>query len=267
MPGMMFARWALSVSALGVIGAFGATLLNYPADPRVIRVGRWSAAGLVVSAWLIITAQLYSWFGIDGFKDPTNVWTMLSITLWGLHWVWLASAAVAIVVIFAIAAARPRLWIYASGAAAAAVAMTAPLIGHGGTHDVWIGVLHRAHLFGAGLWIGSLMVALAAGVKDTQRLLLSLRRFAPIAATGATLVVVSGLTLAWLHLRPLSTLWTTDYGRTLIAKSIGVLVIGGLGFVNWRGPRLRIVITEVAMAVLVVLSLTALLSGLEMPGH
>jgi len=36
--------------------------------------------------------------------------------------------------------------------------------------------------------------------------------------------------------------------------------------VNWRGPRLRIVIAEITIAIVVVLSLTALLSELQMPG-
>ena len=265
----MFARWALSISALGVIGAFGATLLSYPADPGVIRVmhvGRRASFGLILACVLIIAAQLNNWFGTAGFTDAANVWTMLSIKLWGLHWTWLAAVAIATAIVFTIAGRRPRIWIYASGAAAVAVALTAPLIGHGGTHDALVAALHRAHLLGAGLWMGSLMVALVAGIGDTPRLLLSLRRFAPIAMTGALLISASGLTLAWLHLTPISTLWTSEYGQVLLAKLAGVLVVASLGFVNWRGPRLKVVIAEVTVAIVVVLSLTALLSEAQMPG-
>jgi hypothetical protein len=91
---MLFARWALSASALSVIGAFGATLLNYPADPRVMRIARRAAIAMILSCVLVITAQLYDWFGMEGLTDPENVWTMLSITLWGLHWAWLAAVAI-----------------------------------------------------------------------------------------------------------------------------------------------------------------------------
>ena len=49
---------------------------------------------------------------------------------------------------------------------------------------------------------------------------------------------------------PLSTLWTSDYGRTLAGKVIAVLNVGGLGFVNWRGPRLRVVLAEITIATL-----------------
>lgn len=264
---MIFARWVLSASALGVIGAFGATLLTYPANARVMTVGRRASLLLVLASFLVITQQLYAWFGTEGLTDPANVWTMLSITLWGLHWAWMASVAVAVAIVLAIAASRPALWIYAIGASAFGVAATVPLIGHGGTHDALTTMLHRVHLFGAGLWIGSLGVAVLANIGDTPRLLSSLRRFAPIAMTGAAMAAASGIVLAWEHLRPLSTLWTSDYGRVLFGKVAGVLIVGGLGFVNWRGPRLRVVIAEITIAVVVVLSLTALLSETQMPGH
>jgi copper transport protein len=264
---MIFARWLLSASALGIIGAFGATLLSYPANPRVITVGRRASLALVLASFLMITQQLYLWFGTEGLTDPANVWTMLSITEWGLHWTWMASVAVVVAILLAIAAGRPALWIYVIGVSALGVAATVPLVGHGGTHDALTTMLHRVHLFGAGLWIGSLGVALLANIGETPSLLSSLRRFAPIAMTGAALVAASGLVLAWEHLRPLSTLWTSDYGRVLAGKLIGVLIVGGLGFVNWRGPRLRVVIAEVTIAVVVVLSLTALLSETQMPGH
>ncbi len=269
---MLFARWALSASALGVIGAFGATLLTFPGDPQVIRIRRIAqraAVAMILSCFLIITAQLYDWFGIEGLTDPANVWTMLSITLWGLHWSWLAAVAVGTAIALTIAAKVPRSWIYTSGAAALAAAAYVPLIGHGGSHDALTTFLHRAHLFGAGLWIGSLGVTVLAGIGDPPALLTTLRRFAPIALTGAAIVAVTGLILAWEHLKPLSLLWTSDYGQTLMAKLAAVVIVGGLGFINWRGPRLRVVITEITIAVVVVLSLTALLSGLEPPsgGH
>jgi putative copper export protein len=266
---MIFARWALFASALGVIGGFGATLINRAPDDRMMRIVRRASFVLILSCLLVLAAQLYAWFDVAGFTDPENLWTMLSITLWGLHWSWLFAAAVVTAIALAIAARQPRVWIYVSGAAALTLAAVVPLVGHGGTHDAVTTMLHRAHLFGAGLWVGSLAVALAAGVSDRTRLLSSLRRFAPIAMTGALMVAVTGTVLAWEHLRPFSVLWTTDYGRVLMAKVIGALLVGGLGFVNWREPKLRVIVSEVVIALLVVLTLTAWLSDLEPPsaGH
>ena len=264
---MLLARWLLSMSALGMVGGFGATLLSYPANPRIIRVARAASLVLLLACFLIITSQLSAWFGVDGMLRPENVWTMLSVTLWGWHWAWMAGVAVAAAIVLAIAGSRPQMWIFACGAAALGVAATVPLVGHGGTHDALTVFLHRVHLFGAGLWIGSFGVVVFAHLDDARRLLSSLRRFAPIALTGATMVAVSGFVLAWEHLRPLSSLWTSDYGRTLFGKVIAVLIVGGLGFINWRRPRLRVVLAEITIAIVVVLSLTALLSELPMPGH
>lgn len=262
------ARWALYLGALGVIGAFGATLLRFPANPRVMRTGRIASGILLLGCWLVITAQLYNWFGVEGLTKPENVWTMLSITLWGLHWTWLAGVTLGVVVVLWIGARRPPVWIVASGAAALGVTATVPLVGHGGTHDAVVLFWHRVHLFGAGAWIGSLSVAVVSGLNDREGLLVSLRRFAPIAFTGAALVGISGTALAWKHITTLSLLWTSDYGRVLLAKVITVLIVGALGFVNWRGPRMRVVLAEVTIAIVVVLTLTAWLSELEMPsGH
>lgn len=265
---MIFARWALALSALGVIGAFGATLLNFPANPRVMRVARYAAFGVILASWLMITAQLQLWFGTEGMTDPENVWTMLSITLWGLHWSWLSGVSIVVVLVLWIGTRRPALWIYASGAAAVGLTAVVPLVGHGGTHDAVVLFWHRAHLFGAGTWIGSLFVAVLASIGDTPALLASLRRFAPIAFVGAALVAVSGVALGLQHLSSISLLWTTTYGRVLLAKVATVLVVGALGFVNWRGPRFRVVLAEVLIAVLGVLALTAWLSELDMmAGH
>ena len=264
---MIFARWALTLSALGIIGGFGATLLNHPDQSGVVRTARRASLALIVSCLLVVACQLYVWFGIDGLTKPENAWTMLSITLWGLHWAWLAGVAMGTAVAVAIAGSRPTIWIYVIGACALAVAAAVPLIGHGGSRDSVAWTLHTVHLFGAGLWIGSLMVATLAGIGDADRLLTALRRFAPIAMTGAVMVAGSGLVLAWQHLRPLSTLWTSEFGRVLFAKVIAVLAVGGLGFMNWKQPRLRVVIVEISVALVIVLGLTALLSELPMPGH
>jgi len=55
---LIFARWALAASALGIIGSFGATLLSYPADGGVIRVGRRAALALILACFLVVTSQL-----------------------------------------------------------------------------------------------------------------------------------------------------------------------------------------------------------------
>ena len=262
---MIIARWVLYMGALSVIGAFGATLLSYPAHPRVLVVGRRTPLLLLLGAFLIVTAQLENWFGLDGIADPENIKTMLTITLWGLHWSWMAGVALVVAIALPISARVPSSWIFVAGLSVLGVVATVPLVGHGGTHDAWLLLAHRVHLLGAGLWIGSLTVALLSGLGNTDELLARLRRFAPFALTGASMIAVSGIVLAYYHVQPFSAIVRTPYGRILIAKVAAALLVASLGFINWRGPRIRIVIAEVLVAMFVVLALTAWVSEVEMP--
>lgn len=262
---MILARWLLFVSAVGVIGGLGATLLARPADARIMRTTRASAFIWLLGAVLLIGAQLYLWFGVYGFTTLNNVRTMLSLTSWGEHWIWLAATATAAIVLLSAGRRWPATWSTAGGAAAAGAMAVLPLVGHGGTHDAWTLLWHRVHLLGAGTWVGTLGVLTVSGITDPKTLLARLRHLAPLAFVGALLLVASGIALTWRHMLPLSTFWTTDYGRVLLAKFVGVIAVAALGFMNWRGPRLKLVVAELSIAFLVVLALTAWLSELEPP--
>jgi putative copper export protein len=61
--------------------------------------------------------------------------------------------------------------------------------------------------------------------------------FSPLALTAAALVALTGLTTAWMHLKRISSLWTTGYGMTLVVKLIFVLIVVVLGAWNWRRVR------------------------------
>ena len=262
---MILAQWVLFVSALGVIGGLGATLLAHAADARVMRTTRAAAFGGLLGAALLIGAQLYVWFGLYGFTTLNNVRTMLSLTLWGQHWTWLAAVWTTAIVLLSAGIRWPAIWTTASGAVAAGTVIVLPLIGHGGAHDAWTLLWHRVHLLGAGAWVGTLGVLTVSGITEPKALIARLRDLAPLAFVGALFLVVSGLALTWRHMLPLSTFWTTDYGRVLLAKFVGVIAVAALGFMNWRGPRLKLVVAELSIALLVVLALTAWLSELEPP--
>jgi len=61
--------------------------------------------------------------------------------------------------------------------------------------------------------------------------------FSPLALTASTIVGITGLTTAWLHLKRLSSLWATSYGMTLVVKLILVAIVVALGAWNWRRVR------------------------------
>ncbi|AHG92914.1 copper resistance D domain protein (plasmid) [Gemmatirosa kalamazoonensis] len=112
----------------------------------------------------------------------------------------------------------------------------------------WTRLVNPVHRVVAGLWIGTLFVLLVAGIASAFRDEDSRARrgaivadmvngFSPLALVCGMLVVASGLTTAWRHLNPLSSLWTTPYGYALIVKLLLAAVVFALGAWNWRRVR------------------------------
>jgi putative copper export protein len=112
----------------------------------------------------------------------------------------------------------------------------------------WSKLINPVHRLAGGLWLGTLFVLVIAGLRvvlDETRT--KERRgeiaaelvngFSPLALTCGMIVVASGLTTAWRHLNPLSSLWTTPYGYALITKLCIVAMVFGLGAWNWRRVR------------------------------
>lgn len=115
----------------------------------------------------------------------------------------------------------------------------------------WARLPNPAHLLAGGLWIGTLFVmviagfqaALAQGNSPERRGALvanMVHAFSPLALGASAMLALFGAITALLHLKPFSSLWTTPYGYTLIAKLAVVSVVVGLGAYNWRRqtPRL-----------------------------
>lgn len=112
----------------------------------------------------------------------------------------------------------------------------------------WSRLVNPVHRVAAGLWIGTLVILVVAGLsavlRDTRtreqrgRIVADMvNGFSPLALTCGMIVVASGLTTAWTHLKQLSALWTTPYGYALIVKLVLVSAVFGLGAWNWRRAR------------------------------
>jgi len=110
------------------------------------------------------------------------------------------------------------------------------------------GKVNAVHILAASTWLGTLLVLTMIGIRGViksaapgqQRAELVcdlVNSFSPLALTAATIVGITGLTTAWLHLKRLSSLWTTTYGMTLIVKLILVGIVVALGAWNWRRVR------------------------------
>jgi len=259
-------------------------------ERRVLSIARTSA-GLLIVAWLLrLVVQ------VMGFRDPfvplsEDVAFLLFEIFWGT--VWMAQGAVILLLVGALWLAGGRRgstdddvraaasaigvpW----GAAAllvAGLALTIALSGHAVGADSAVALVVTAdslHTLAAGAWIGTLAVILLAARgtagSDPRFFAAQISRFSPMALVSGGGLVGMGVVLGWVHLTAVSDLWTEPYGRILSAKVALVLVVFGLGFLNWKrglpvadsvegaaGVRRRAA-TEVGFAVAVLL-LTAVL--------
>ena len=108
--------------------------------------------------------------------------------------------------------------------------------------------VNAAHIFAASTWLGTLLVLMLVGIRGVARsssagaqraeLVADLvNSFSPLALVASAIVAITGATTAWLHLKRISSLWTTSYGMALDVKLILVLIVVMLGAWNWRRVR------------------------------
>jgi copper transport protein len=129
-----------------------------------------------------------------------------------------------------------------------------------------------AHLAAAAFWIGGLvqlaLLLRAEGSGDAAR------RFSRLALPAAALIGVTGILRALEELARTSQLWTTGYGRTIVAKSVLFAALLGLGWASRSHlaarSRLRrsvaAELTVLACVVGAVALLTALAPGRDVRG-
>lgn len=129
-----------------------------------------------------------------------------------------------------------------------------------------------AHVAAASVWLGGL-VALALALQARADNAAILRRFSNVALASVFVLAATGVTRAFTELSSVSQIWTTGYGRTLIAKTALLLALGAIGWVNrYRlvprsatGALRRSVAAEVALLAVLV-GAVALLTDLR-PGR
>lgn len=116
------------------------------------------------------------------------------------------------------------------------------------TSGKWTSLVNPIHEVAASLWIGTLFVLVIAGLSAILRSPLASDRrgalvadlvgdFSPVAIGASLLLVITGVTTAWRHLKFVAALWTTSYGITLDIKLVFVLTVVALGAWNWRRMR------------------------------
>ena len=115
------------------------------------------------------------------------------------------------------------------------IAMIIPLalVGHsaaGGDHDYGTNS-YLWHLVFLVVWVGGLMALLAHGRRLGPGLDTALRRYSTVALFSIIVMAVSGLVNAVIRIE-FSDVFTTRYGLIIVAKTIGVVVLGVFGWLH-----------------------------------
>ncbi|MGQ0648268.1 MAG: copper resistance D family protein [Gemmatimonadaceae bacterium] len=210
-------------------------------ERHLLTLVRGSAA-LVLLAGLGRLAQQSLAFAAVPADAPGVAWTLIRTTwgyawsaqLLGVLWLWFrpvqitrqSRRRVATALVVSIAGAPAFM-----GHANSAPKLTVPAV-----------LADIAHLLAAGVWIGTLvvMVVVALPGADGESAGALVRVFSPWALTGASTLGATGLFASWLHVREWPLLWGSPYGRILCLKLILVLIVVGVGAINWKrmAPRL-----------------------------
>lgn len=296
---MWISRWAGFIALFFLIGAVSFRYIILGRIPiaqretdevfQQIALTGAATTGLFAAVIMVVTSLL-KLYGETVAMPGISASTILFSTSWGWAWVAQISACLLAIVAFALAHNGGRSSASWSLAALSALtlAVTPALTGHAISSDeAFITVpLDVVHVLAGSAWLGTLALILFVGIGsaakapgDTSigtRVATLVNAFSPLALFCGAAVVATGLATSLLHVLPISRLWTSTYGMTLIVKLALVSLLFSLGAWNWRRVKPNLggdegVIAlrfsaklELAASVLV-LAVTAFLVALPLP--
>lgn len=233
------------------IGAGGTVVLLMPGpgrrevttlDPARRRAVRLAAAGALL--WTLAATALIPLGGLEatGAGSGQNVWDVaVSGALGRLQ---LMVAVLAALSLIAFVLARSTVLAAWGLAFAGLGAASLGLAGHAGASLDHVNAVNAmaVHLIAVSVWGGGLLaIALLAPHLEDDALATVVRRFSPWAFVAVLALAVSGAISAWIRLSGWGDLVTTGYGRVVLAKVLGLVILAGLGALQRRrlGERLR----------------------------
>ncbi len=172
--------------------------------------------------------------------------------------VWAISAGIALVI--GLAGMFLQSWSSQPVLLLGAILMIVPLgmEGHaatGGAHDYGTNA-YLWHLIFMAVWIGGLMALIAHGRRLGPDMRLAVARYSAVALFAIVVVALSGVVSAVIRIQP-EHLFTTRYGLIIVAKIVGTIILGLLGFAHRQvtipslgrrpGAFLRLAVGEVVV--------------------
>jgi copper transport protein len=250
------ARW-VSFAGVMLFGGLAFLVLCWPggrADPRARRLvwTGWGAAAAGAVLGLLLEGPYAAGTGLADAVDPALLDATLATTYGRMlcgRLVLLGVVAVLTVRLLRDEAAEPEKS-RARDEDLAAIAGLGVLATYGGvghaaaSSQPTLALLSdTTHLAAGSLWIGGLAVlagCLLPG-RRTAELAEALPRFSRIALGAVAVLAVTGTYQAWREVAPVPALWSTEYGRLLLLKIAGFLVLVGLANLSRLAVRRRYV--------------------------
>lgn len=149
-------------------------------------------------------------------------WLLLLVTLWIYATDW--SNRAAMIILFAVLAT----FLFESATS------------HAGENGIWTlaNLVNTVHLASTTIWGGAVIVYALLVVpellrnRDARRTRLAVRRLSSLATVALVLVILSGIYNTWRQLEQPADLWTSEYGRILLAKLGLVAIMMAIGAMN-----------------------------------
>lgn len=202
---------------------------------RALRTAGHAATVWAVCAVLLVPLTLSDTSGkpVSQVLDPAALWRTLDQVEIASAWRWTAIFA-------AVLAVGCRLalrwgWTPALLGLALFTLMPIAVTGHssaGGSHDLATNSL-ILHLVAASLWAGGLFALFAHARRNGAHTDVAARRFSHLAGVAFVVMAASGVINALVRL-PFSDLFTTTYGRLVVAKVVALMLLGCLGLLQRR---------------------------------
>ncbi|QNG18337.1 bifunctional copper resistance protein CopD/cytochrome c oxidase assembly protein [Rhodococcus triatomae] len=202
---------------------------------RAVRTASYAAVVWAACSAVLVPLTLSDTSG-QPFSEsvkPANLFPAISQVEMADAWRWTAIIAV-VIAIWSRVVLR---WWWTPIILVVAIGGLMPLAfsGHssaGGSHDMATNSMIM-HLVAASLWAGGLFALLAHARRKGAYTDVAARRFSAVATVCFVVMAFSGIVNSLVRL-PLSDLFTTTYGRLVVAKVVALAVLGVFGWVQRR---------------------------------
>ncbi|WP_305091949.1 cytochrome c oxidase assembly protein [Prescottella sp. R16] len=202
---------------------------------RAVRTASHAALVWAACAVLLVPLTLSDTSGqpFSVAIQPDNLWSAIGQVQNAVAWAWTAGLAL----VLAVTTRMALRWSWTPFLLLLSIVTMMPLAltGHsssGGSHDVATNSLIW-HLVGAAFWAGGLFALLAHARRGGAHTDVAARRFSLVATIAFVAMAVSGVINALVRMQ-LDEVFTTTYGRLVVAKTVALILLGVFGYLQRR---------------------------------